>query len=264
MKKLGVMAGSLSLLSVLVLTAAAQDQLPNPQQQKPLPDRKTAYDQASYGFGINIGGELKGDNIELNFDLFLEGVKDAFSGAKSRYTDEQLQAAFAVVQQEVAARRIQMLRELSEKNTKDGQAFLASNKGKPGVVTTASGLQYFVIEKGAGPSPTAKDVVSTHYHGMLLDGTVFDSTVQVPNTPPATFAVGDVIPGWSEALQLMKVGDKWRLFVPSNLAYGEEGAAPSIGPNATLVFDVKLLAVNPPQQQQPGAAAGAGAAAGGE
>src|SRR5262249_17517826 len=143
------------------------------------------------------------------------------------------------------------MKPIAEKNKKDGDAFLAANKSKPGVQTTASGLQYKVIKSGTGATPGASDVATVHYKGSLMDGTVFDSSYDA--NEPATFNVSGVIPGWTEALQLMKVGDKWQLFIPSDLAYGETGRLPKIPPNALLVFDVELLDVakQPVLQQLP-------------
>lgn len=232
------------IVTILLLCPAtlalAQDALPTPANQ-PLPDLQTATDNASYGIGVNIGRSLREDGLELNLRMFAQGLKDAYEGAELKLTDAQLNAAFQVFNQEMQKKRQAEAAAVGEKNKRDGAAFLAANKNKPGVRTLPSGLQYQILKQGNGASPKATDIVETHYHGTLLDGTVFDSSVQ--RGEPATFPVNRVIAGWTEALQLMHVGDKWRLFVPSELAYGQRGAGGAIGPNATLIFEVELLGI---------------------
>jgi FKBP-type peptidyl-prolyl cis-trans isomerase FklB len=198
-------------------------------------------DKASYGIGQNIGRTLKADGVNVNIEYLVAGVRDALQGAQPRFTDEQLEVAIQEFSRAMEAQREQQNKVAAEKNQREGQAFLAANRGKPGVKTMPSGLQYQVIRPGNGQSPQATDTVRVHYHGQLLDGTVFDSSVQ--RNQPAVFPVNRVIPGWTEALQMMRVGDKWRLFIPSNLAYGAEGAGAAIGPHAVLIFDVELLGV---------------------
>ena len=156
-------------------------------------------------------------------------------------SEEEMRTVMTAFQKEMAAKQAEMMKSQGEKNKKEGEAFLAENKKKEGVKTLASGLQYKVIKEGTGKTPKATDKVSTHYQGTLIDGTEFDSSYK--RGEPATFPVNGVIPGWTEALQLMKVGSKWQLFVPSKLAYGEKGAGPIIGPNAVLIFTVELLAI---------------------
>jgi FKBP-type peptidyl-prolyl cis-trans isomerase len=208
----------------------------------PAPDANSPATVGSYGIGMNIGRQLKAGGVDLNLESLFQGVRDAMQGAAPKYTEEQLRAAFAVLQRQAQARQPQANPAEAEKNLRDGQAFLAASKAQPGVVTLPSGLQYEVIQAGNGPSPKATDVVKVHYEGTLLNGKVFDSSIK--RNQPATFPVNGVIPGWTEALQRMKVGDHWRLIIPSDLAYGVRGAPPAgIGPNSVLIFDVRLLGI---------------------
>jgi len=195
----------------------------------------------SYALGMETGKRLKGQFPGLDVELVSRGVRDALAGDKPLFTEGELKAALAAVQHEVQTRRVQAQKELAEKNKKDGETFLASNKAKEGVVTLESGLQYKVLKAGEGEKPTIDDTVVSHYRGTLVDGTEFDSSYT--RQRPATFALKRVIRGWREALQLMPVGSKWQIFVPPDLAYGAKGAGRTIGPNATLVFDVELLAI---------------------
>lgn len=197
----------------------------------------TTAEQGGYAIGLSIGRQLLGEGLDVDTDALAQGVKDALTKTDPRLTDQQLGAAMRALQQVAAAKR----KALGEKNKAEGVAFLETNKKKRGVVTLESGLQYEVIKSGNGDSPKSTDRVRTHYHGTLLDGTVFDSSVE--RDEPITFAVGGVIRGWTEALQLMKVGDKWRLYVPAELAYSNRGSGPDIGPHATLIFEVELLGI---------------------
>jgi FKBP-type peptidyl-prolyl cis-trans isomerase FklB len=163
------------------------------------------------------------------------------SGGKTRLTQEEAQAVLKEVQTEVQKQQQEKMKEAADKNKSEGEAFLATNKSKDGVVTLPSGLQYKILTAGTGPKPTASDSVKCNYRGTLINGTEFDSSYK--RGQPATFAVGQVIKAWTEALQLMPVGSKWQLFVPSSLAYGERGAGAEIGPNATLIFEVELLSI---------------------
>lgn len=224
-------------ITLVSLVACGQE---TPNNALPAPVYKTTLDQASYGIGINIGENLKADGLEINVEALAQGIKDAFANAKPRLDQAQIAAALQAFQQEMQAKSAARAKVAGEKNLGEGRAFLAANKTKQGVVTLPSGLQYAVLKQGNGPSPKLTDTVRTHYHGTLLDGTVFDSSVE--REEPATFPVGRVIRGWTEALQLMNVGSKWRLFVPSELAYGPQGQGP-IGPHAVLVFDVELLGI---------------------
>lgn len=196
---------------------------------------------ACYAIGHNFGSRFKADSIELDIAQFMQGVQDGYAGKASRITPEQAQAAIVEIQRQLMARQAEQQKKASDKNKTDGDAFLAKNKTQPGVITTASGLQYQVVEPGQGDSPTINDTVTVHYTGTLVDGTVFDSSTK--RGQPATFPVNAIIPGWTEALQLMKPGAKFKLVLPSELAYGEMGAGNVIGPNAVLLFDVELISV---------------------
>jgi FKBP-type peptidyl-prolyl cis-trans isomerase FklB len=204
-------------------------------------------DKVSYALGMNMGMNLKRQNVEVNSDVLMQGLKDALSGNKQLLTDDQMRETFKQLNQEVMARQQKVREEQLTKNKAAGEAFLAENAKKEGIVKLPSGLQYKVITEGSGPSPKATDRVSVKYRGTLIDGTEFDST-EKNGGAPATFRVDGVIKGWTEALQKMKKGAKWQLFIPGDLAYGERGSPPKIEPNATLVFDVELLDILPPQE----------------
>ena len=221
---------------------------------------KSDKDKLSYTFGANFGKSLKQQEIEINTDIFIKGMKDGLSGGKMLLTDQEMKDTMTSFQKDMAAKQAEKRKVLGEKNKKEGDAFLAANKSKEGVKTLPSGLQYKVITEGTGKSPKATDTVVTQYRGTLIDGTEFDSSYQ--RKSPATFKVNGVIKGWTEALQLMKEGAKWQLFVPSELAYGERGAGPNIGPNAVLVFEIELIsakeesaAPSKPGSPKPGPAA---------
>ncbi|MCC8176067.1 MAG: FKBP-type peptidyl-prolyl cis-trans isomerase [Bacteroidales bacterium] len=201
-------------------------------------------DRISYALGLSMGNNFRASGIkEINIQDFADGVAAVFYGSapKMSYDEakKEIQSFFEKMQKEQEAEAAKM----AEVNKKAGEEFLAENGKRVDVLTTPSGLQYEVITQGEGPKPTASDRVEVHYTGKLIDGTVFDSSVD--RGVPATFGVTQVIPGWVEALQLMNEGSKWRLFIPSNLAYGPQGAPGAIPPNATLIFDVELLKVNP-------------------
>ncbi len=202
---------------------------------------KTQKDKVSYGIGMNIGKSLKKDAIDVDADLLVKGLKDSLSGEKTLLSEEEYHATLTALQKEMMEKQAEAAKALAEKNKKEGEAFLAENGKKESVVTMPSGLQYKVIKSGTGKTPKPGDTVETHYRGTLIDGTEFDSSYKRGQT--ATFPVDGVIPGWTEALQKMKEGDKWQLFVPSSLAYGERGAGRDIGPNITLIFEVELIAV---------------------
>ena len=190
-------------------------------------------DKISYALGLSIANNFLTSGIKkIDSKDFLQGLEDVLKGA-------QLQMTYDEAKDVINDFFAQLQGERLELNKKAGEEFLAVNKNKPGVVTLPSGLQYQILTKGDGKIPTATDQVECHYHGTLIDGTVFDSSVQ--RGTPATFGVNQVIKGWVEALQLMPVGSKWRLFIPSDLAYGEAGAGQSIEPNSTLIFDVEVL-----------------------
>jgi len=200
-------------------------------------------DRVSYGIGMNIGRDFKQQDLKINPELVARGISDSMAGKETLLSEEEVQATIAELQKQLQAKREVQMKEMGEKNKVEGTKFLAENAKQDGVKTTDSGLQYLVIEAGSGPVPKADDKVSVNYRGTLVDGTEFDSSYK--RGQPATFPVSGVIKGWTEVLQLMKEGAKYKVFIPSDLAYGERGAAPVIGPNATLIFEVELLKVNP-------------------
>lgn len=207
------------------------------------PDLKDAKQRLSYSIGADIGGNFKRQEIEVDPKVLAIGLADALAG-KTALTEAEIRETLTKFQTEMRGKMEAKRKTDGEKNLKDGEAFLAANAKKEGVKTLPSGLQYKVLKSGSGKTPKATDTVKTHYHGTLIDGTVFDSSVE--RGEPVEFPVNGVIPGWTEALQLMKEGDKWQLFVPAKLAYGERGAGGKIGPNSTLIFEVELLSIQAP------------------
>ena len=191
---------------------------------------KSQKDKVSYIIGMDIGTNLKKQSIDIDSNILAKGVKDALSGGKPLLTEQEIQETMIAFQKEVM-----------EKQKKRGEAFLAENKNKEGVKTLPSGLQYKVIKAGTGKTPKLNNTVTTHYRGTLIDGTEFDSSYK--RGQPVSFPVSGVIPGWTEALQLMQEGAKWQLFIPPNLGYGERGAGGVIGPNATLIFEMELISI---------------------
>ena len=213
---------------------------------------QTQKDKVSYAVGINLGKGIRKESVEVDPEILARGLRDGLIEAKPQMTDEEVQATLTELQKQVTARQQEMRQQAIEKNKKEGQAFLAANKDKAGVVTLPSGLQYKILQPGTGAKPTASDSVVCNYRGTLIDGTEFDSSYK--RGQPATFPVAGVIKGWTEALQLMPVGSKWQLFIPPDLAYGERGTnGGPIGPNETLVFEVELVSI----QAKPQPAAGA-------
>ena len=205
--------------------------------------------RVSYAIGMMLGHNWQQQDLEVDPDIAAQAMKDVQSGGKTLMTQEEMQSTLTTFQKEFAAKQQKKRAEEAVKNKADGEAFLAANKNKPGVVTTPSGLQYLVLKEGTGPKPALTDMVRVHYHGTLIDGRVFDSSVQ--RGQPIELAVNGVIPGWTEALQMMPVGSKWRLFIPSNLAYGDQQAGPMIAPGSTLIFEVELLDIVKPKTNEP-------------
>lgn len=199
---------------------------------------KSTKDKISYIIGRDMAANLQKQGISIEAEPFMQGLKEAIVGKPSSLSQAEVQQAMMAFQEEMS----QNQNVGGSENKKEGEEFLAQNKNKEGVKTLPSGLQYQVLKEGSGKSPSKTDKVTTHYHGTLINGTVFDSSYD--RGQPATFPVNGVIAGWTEALQLMKEGSKWRLFIPSNLAYGPRGAGGVIGPDTTLVFDVELLSVH--------------------
>lgn len=214
--------------------AARKDAEAKPAARSDLKDQKQ---KLSYILGLQQGKAMKQGGFDVDFDAVARGIKDGFQGTKPQLTDEEIGAVLNAYRREQA----QKAAEVADRNLKEGQAFLAANAKKPGVKTTASGLQYKVLKEGTGKPPRATDTVRVNYKGTLIDGTEFDSSEK--HGGPASFQVKGVVPGFSEALQLMKVGSKYQVFLPSELAYGAQGAGGAIGPNATLIFELELLGI---------------------
>jgi FKBP-type peptidyl-prolyl cis-trans isomerase FkpA len=234
--KRAVMTVALALFLAMQFSCGADGQKP------PMNTFKEKY---SYMIGLDVGNEFKRMQAEIDYDAFLWGVKDMSTGRPLLLTSETLDSVkmefSAMMQQSPQGQVMQkQMQDLGDKNLKAGEEFLAANKKKPGVVTTASGLQYQVIKKGSGPRPKSTDKVKVHYVGTLLDGKQFDSSIG--RGEPAVFQLSGIIPGWIEALQLMNVGSKYKLFIPPNLGYGAGPNGPG-GPNSVLVFDVELLGI---------------------
>jgi FKBP-type peptidyl-prolyl cis-trans isomerase len=208
----------------------------------------TQKDKISYAIGMNIGTNLHRQSVEVDPKVLQQGLEDALAGGKTLLSEDEARATLAQFQNEMRQKQQEKMQQAGAANKKDGDAFLAANKTKDGVVTLPSGLQYKIGSTGTGPKPTASDSVVCNYRGTLIDGKEFDSSYK--RGQPATFPVAGVIKGWTEALQLMPVGSKWQLFVPSELAYGERGSGPDIGPNATLIFEVELLSIQSKDQKQ--------------
>ena len=202
---------------------------------------KSQRDKASYIIGLDIGTNMKARSIDVDPDILLRGLKDGLEGNKPALEADDIHETMKVFKEEMEKKQEEERKKLAEKNKKEGEAFLAENKTKEGVKTLPSGLQYKVITEGTGKTPKATDTVTVNYRGTLIDGQEFDSSYK--RGQPATFPVNGVIKGWTEALQLMKEGAKWQLVIPADLAYGEKGAGNTIGPDATLIFDVELISV---------------------
>ena len=211
------------------------------EQGKKAGELKTFQEKLSYSMGLDVGAYFKGIGDEINFETLLRGIEDAFKGNPKLLTAEEMAAVQKEFAQKMKVRQEESLRKVKETNKKLGAAFLTENQKKKGVVTTKSGLQYEVLKKGNGQKPKAADKVKVDYIGKLIDGTEFDNSIK--RGEPAVFGVDQVIPGWSEALQLMDVGSKNRIVIPAELAYGEHGAPPVIEPNAVLVFEVELHSI---------------------
>ncbi len=233
-------------LAAVTLAPAAQAQTQKAAKAKPAATSKpmsltSDAQKASYTIGADLARNLKQNGISIDLDALMQGVKDGTAGTKLAMTDDQMRAAMEQLQKSVQAKQTAENNMISDKNKQEGQDFLAANAKKEGVMTTPSGLQYMVVKQGNGPKPSPTDTVTTHYHGTLINGTVFDSSKD--RGQPATFPVNGVIQGWQEALPMMNVGSTYRLFIPSELAYGSRGAGATIGPNATLIFDVELISI---------------------
>jgi len=203
-----------------------------------LSDQKS---KVSYAIGLNMGHSMKQQSVDVDPNVLAQGLKDGLAGGKALMTDDEVHATLTQFQTDMRAKMEEKRKEAGAASKSAGDAFLAANKNKEGVVALPSGLQYKVLTQGTGAKPTASDTVTCNYRGTLIDGTEFDSSYK--RGEPASFPVSGVIKGWTEALQLMPVGSKWQLFIPPNLAYGEQGAGADIPPNSTLVFEVELISI---------------------
>ncbi|MEP7218310.1 MAG: FKBP-type peptidyl-prolyl cis-trans isomerase [Bacteroidota bacterium] len=230
----------MKLLITSVLCLGFMSLAASAQQNVPL---KTTVDSVSYSIGLDIGTNLKDQSIDINVAALARGLNDAMGNGTKALSPQDIQRVMTAFKTEMQSRQNAMAAKAGDKNAKECQDFLAKNKTRKGVITLPSGLQYEVIKSGTGATPKATDKVKVHYTGTLIDGTVFDSSVE--RGQPLDISVNGVIKGWTEALQLMKVGSKWKLFIPADLAYGPQGAGGKIGPNAALIFEVELLEVTP-------------------
>jgi FKBP-type peptidyl-prolyl cis-trans isomerase FklB len=206
---------------------------------------KTQKEKASYAIGANIGKGLHRDGVDVDPALIQRGIRDAIAGGKLLLTDEEMKAALMTLQADLKKKQDAEASAAADANKKEGETFLAANKGKEGVTTLPDGLQYKILTPGNGPKPSATDTVVCNYKGTLINGTEFDSSYK--RGQPVTFPVGQVIKGWTEILQLMPVGSKWEVYIPSDLAYGPQGPGRGgpIGPNETLVFEIELVSIQP-------------------
>ena len=220
-------------LGILVLAAQVSAGEP--------PALKTQKEKISYGIGVDMSRNFKKQGVEYDLKTLMRGFQDESSGKKLLMSEEEMRSTLNAYQTELLQKRVQALRVAAEQNKKAGDAFLAENKTKEGVVTLPSGLQYKILKAGDGKKPTESDTVECNYRGTLINGTEFDNSARTGK--PATFKVAGLITGWTEALQLMPVGSKWQLVIPPQLAYGDGGAGSVIGPNATLIFELELLAI---------------------
>ena len=204
------------------------------------PELKGLKDKESYSLGYQFGQSVKDQGVDINPEIYSSGLHDALSGANPRLSQDEIRDTVTELQKRVTAARQKEMKEMADKNLADAKVFLEENKKKKGVTSLPSGLQYKILAEGFGKTPKAADSVTVHYRGTLTNGTEFDSSHK--RGQPATFQVGKVIRGWTEALQLMKEGSKWQLFIPPQLAYGDRGTGP-IPPNSTLIFEVELISV---------------------
>jgi FKBP-type peptidyl-prolyl cis-trans isomerase FklB len=207
---------------------------------------KNPTEKLSYALGMDLGNQFRKQTVQVNPEVFLQGLKDAIAGSKTLLTEEQVRSQISELQNQMRTKYLVERATIGRTNKSEGEAFLAGNKSQPGVIALESGLQYRIIKAGDGQKPSLQDTVLCNYRGTLINGTEFDNSYK--QNKPASFPVAKVIKGWTEALQRMPVGSKWQLFVPPSLAYGENGAGSVIGPNATLIFEVDLVAIQPKSQ----------------
>jgi FKBP-type peptidyl-prolyl cis-trans isomerase FklB len=271
MKKSILLGIIYTLAAALLAGVAAGQTTPSPKPQAspaakapgtPTPAAKPAQpspfksdkEKDSYAIGMNFGAGLRDNltrqSVDVDFALVQKGFEDALNGSKTLMTEEEARAALTQLQSDLRAKQEEKQKVAAETNKKEGEAFLAANKTKEGVITLPSGLQYKILTPGTGPKPLATDTVSCNYRGTLINGKEFDSSAK--QGKPVTFPVSGVIKGWTEALQLMPVGSKWQLWIPSDLAYGPQQRGPDIGPNSTLIFEVELVSIEPKAEPKTG------------
>ena len=224
-------------ISIVVLSIALLVDVCSAEERLELKDQK---DKDSYSLGYKLGSDFTREDMKIDLEALISGIRDAFGGKAPLLNEDEMRKTLMNLQKKMQAAQQKLMKEQGPKNLADGKAFLKKNEAIDGVKTLPSGLQYKVITEGTGKKPKASDTVTVHYRGTLIDGSEFDSSYR--RNKPATFRVNGVIPGWTEALQLMKEGAKWKLFIPPNLAYGERSVG-HIGPNSTLIFDVELVSV---------------------
>jgi FKBP-type peptidyl-prolyl cis-trans isomerase FklB len=241
----------LTIVSILLLVSVSSAQ--KKADKSTSAALKTQKDKVSYvvgyDLGAKIGSDIKKQGLDFSIDAFVRGIKEAISGTKAILPDSEMQSAMMAFQQSMMEKQQTATKQAAEKNLKEGEDFLAANAKKDSVKVLPDGLQYKILRDGTGAQPAAADTVVTHYRGTLIDGKVFDESYG--RGEPITFPVSGVIKGWTEALQMMKVGAKWQLFIPASLAYGERGAGQMIGPNSALVFDIELINVKKGPMEQP-------------
>jgi FKBP-type peptidyl-prolyl cis-trans isomerase FklB len=211
------------------------------EDKKEMSEKEKLSYSIGYSQGSNMAGFFKAQSVDVDTNTMIEAFKAGLSGTNPTLSEQNMREIIAGFQKDLAAKQTKHMKELSDKNQKAGEDFLAQNKKKEGVVTMPSGLQYKVLKDGTGKTPKATDKVTVNYKGTLIDGKEFDSSYKAGK--PVVFQVNKVIPGWTEALQMMKVGSKWEVFIPSNLAYGLRGSGPMIGPNSTLIFEIDLISI---------------------
>lgn len=226
---------------VAVLTLALFIGTAVAEEKKEMSEKEKLSYSMGYTQGTSMAGFFKAQSVEIDTDTFVNALKDGLNGAKSVMTEQEMREKVMALQKDLMAKKAEQGKIAAEKNRKAGEAFLAENKKKEGVVALPDGLQYKIVKEGTGPMPKAADKVKVNYKGTLTDGTEFDSSYK--RGEPAVFQVDKVIAGWTEVLQLMKVGSKWDVYIPSNLAYGERGTGMVIGPNQTLIFEIELLSI---------------------
>ena len=236
------MKRSLAVIAITSLCFFSHSALAAPEAVQ-LKDKK---DKISYSLGADIGKSIKIQKIELNPEAFMAGIREGQAEKFTSLSEDEIKQTLMALQTEMLEKQKEEMKKLAAKNKTEGEKFLADNKKQKGIVTLPDGLQYRIIKKGSGETPKSTDTVVTHYRGKLVNGTEFDSSYT--RGEPAKFVVNGVIPGWTEALQLMTPGSKWELFVPAKLAYGEHAVGGKIGPNSTLIFEVELLSIEKPNE----------------